>query len=159
MSESARVMINTVMEKRDILRVGQTAILRTPPGPIPGIAVLQQALEDHARDLTMCHQSVEMLVQIGFFMHLEIMQVSLVDFIFRQQCFTPTPGPMTEHLFIERTRPPFDHTTFVNQAAGKFRESAALCINWAVDHLLDWHIESFTLFDQNFDVSRDTRVH
>src|ERR1041384_1061458 len=96
--------VNAVVEERDILCVGQTAILRTPAGPIPGVAVLQQALEDHARDLTVCHQSVEMLVQIGFFMHLEIMQVSLFDSIFREQCFTPTSRPMTEHLFVERTR-------------------------------------------------------
>src|ERR1044071_2766028 len=153
------MLVNAVVEKSDIFGVGQTAILGAPAGPIPSITVLKQALEDHARHLTMCHESVEMLVQIGFFVYLEIMQVSFLDFVFRQQCFTPTPRPMAEHLFVERASPPFDHTAFVDEPAGKFGQSATLRVDLAVDHLLDRHAESFTLLDQNLDMSRDTRVH
>jgi hypothetical protein len=72
MSQTLRMLVNAVVKQRDVLGVGQTTILRAPAGPIPGIAVLQQPLEDHPRDLTVSQQSVQVLVQIGFFVDLEI---------------------------------------------------------------------------------------
>src|SRR4030095_12672436 len=117
MSQTLGMLVDAVVEEGDILGVGQTTIFRAPARPVPGITILQQALKDHARDLTMSHEAIQVFVQIGFFVHVEVMQIGVFDFVLVQQRVTPSLCPVTEHLFVERTPPPFDHATLVNTTA------------------------------------------
>ncbi len=106
----------------------------------------------------MGHQAVEMFVQIRFFVHCEIMQVGFLDFVLIEQRRAPALGPVAEHLFVERARPPLDHAAFVNQTAGKLGQSAAFGEHLAIDHLVNRQAEGFALLDQNLDMSGNARV-
>src|SRR5438093_7043397 len=70
MSQTLGMLVDAVVEEGDVLGVGQTTIFRAPARPVPGITVLQQALKDHSRDLTMSHEAIQVFVQIGVFVHL-----------------------------------------------------------------------------------------
>src|SRR5262245_38743179 len=62
MAERFRMLVDAVVKHGDALRVGQAAVLGTPTRSVPSVAVLQQALEDQARDLAVRHQAVQVLV-------------------------------------------------------------------------------------------------
>ena len=72
------VSIYPLVKKGDVIGVSQTAVLRSPTGAIPGIAILQKALEDNSCDFSMRHQAVQVLVQIGLLMDLEIMEIGVL---------------------------------------------------------------------------------
>src|SRR5439155_14651291 len=159
MSQTLGMLVDAVVEEGDVLGVGQTTIFRAPARPVPGITVLQQALKDHSRDLTMSHEAIQVFVQIGVFVHLEIVQIGVFDFVLIQQRITPSLCPVTEHLFVERTPPPFDHAPFVNQTASELCQATAFGVHFAVDHFVDGHAERFTLVDYNLDLTGDARIH
>ena len=82
MTEFAGVFIDAVMKKRDVIGVGQTAVFGSPTGAGPGETIFQHRLKDYAGDLTMRHQAVFMLVEIGFLVYLEIVQIFIGYFVF-----------------------------------------------------------------------------
>src|ERR1051325_6763429 len=65
---------------------------------------------------------------------------------------------MAKHLFVERSRPPFDHAAFIDQAASEFGQTAAFRVNFAIDHFVHGNAEGFALLDQDLNVSGDARI-
>src|ERR1700751_5496273 len=117
MAERFGMVVNSVVKQSDVIGISDTAIFRAPTWARPGQSILQQPLKYHASDLTMSQKPLFMLVQIGLFMHLKIVEIRVLDLVLLQQRLTPTFGPVAEHLFIQRACPPFDHAAFVDQTA------------------------------------------
>src|SRR5919109_5033067 len=66
---------------------------------------------------------------------------------------------MTEHFFVQRSRPPVDHAAFVNQTAGELGQATAFGVNLTVDHFVNRYPECFALLDQDLDMTGDARIH
>ena len=51
------VLVDPVVKHGDVIRVGETAVLRTPTGACPHQAILQQGLKYQPRNLAVGHES------------------------------------------------------------------------------------------------------
>jgi hypothetical protein len=72
------VSIYPLVKKGDVIGVSQTAVFRSPTGAVPGVAIPQKPLEDHSCDFSVRHQAVQVLVQIGLLMDLEIIKIGIL---------------------------------------------------------------------------------
>ena len=84
MTQCFRMLVNAIVKHRDVVRVDQTAIPRAPTGPVPGHPVLKQCLENHPGDLPVRHQSIFVLVEIGFLVDLKIVEIGIFEVVFVQ---------------------------------------------------------------------------
>src|SRR5262245_20970979 len=66
---------------------------------------------------------------------------------------------MPEHLFVQRSCPPFDHAAFVHQTAAKLGEGPAFWKNLTANHGVQCDTKSLPLLDQDLNMAGNTGIH
>src|SRR5262245_28969781 len=82
MAQCFAMLIDPIVEHRDVISVRKTTILRTPTETEPSQPVLQKRFKYLSGDFPVCHQAVFMFMQIRFFMDLKVVKIRIFKLIF-----------------------------------------------------------------------------